>query len=189
MTPRRKSLVLAAIAACTVGIALLVGMTRELSVTTWYRPDDAPAHEVAIVLGAKPGQLLTQRMDAACALFEKGRVGKLVLTGLAEEMPYMLKRARGCGATVESGAVLVDDRATRTLENLRHARDKFGVKRALVVTQEFHMPRALYLAAALGMEATGVIATGAPRSLAGRLRERVATARARIDVAFLGAGS
>lgn len=154
------------------------------TVTTWYRPDDAPAHEVAIVLGAKPGPLLTQRMDAACALFEKGRVGKLVLTGLAEEMPYMLARAKACGATVDGGAVLVDDAATRTLENLRNARDKFGVQRALVVTQEFHLPRALYLAHALGIDATGVVATGAPRSVLGRVRERVATARARIDVAL-----
>lgn len=192
MTPRRKSLVRAAIALRTVGIAALaalaallaLAMTTELPVTTWFRPDDAPAHEVAIVLGAKPGQLLTQRMDAACALFEKGRVGKLVITGLAEEMPYMLARANGCGATVEGNTALVDDGATRTLENLRRARDLFGVQRALVVTQEFHMPRALYLAHALGIDATGVIATGAPRSLAGRLRERVATARARIDVAM-----
>ena len=190
MTPRRKSLVRAALAVCTVGggaaLAALVAlaMTTELPVTTWFRPDDAPAHEVAIVLGAKPGQLLTQRMDAACALFEKGRVGKLVLTGLVEEMPYMLSRANACGASEANGAVLRDDGATRTLENLRRARDLFGVQRALVVTQEFHMPRALYLAHALGIDATGVIATGAPRSLAGRLRERVATARARIDVAM-----
>jgi vancomycin permeability regulator SanA len=137
------------------------------------------------VVGAKPGQLLTQRMDAACALFEKGRVGKLVLSGLPEEMPYMLARAHACGAGVEAGTALVDDGATRTLENLRRARDRFGVTRALVVTQAFHLPRALYLASALGIDATGVIATGAPRSLAGRLRERVATARARIDVALL----
>jgi vancomycin permeability regulator SanA len=179
MTPRRKSLVRTAMVVCALAVGAAFAM-REPAVTTWYRPDDAPAHEVAIVLGAKPGQLLTQRMDAACALFSNGRVGKLVLTGLAEEMPYMLARAQQCGATT-----LVDDQATRTLENLRNARDKFGVTRALVVTQEFHLPRALYLARALGIDATGVIATGAPRSLAGRLRERVATARARIDVALL----
>lgn len=193
MTPRRKGRVVVARAAAVAVAATLVLLstlaTREPAAVTTsnlYLPDEAPAHEVAIVLGAKPGPLLTQRMDAACALFERRRVGKLVVTGLGEEMPYMLQRAEACGATPANGALLVDDGATRTLENLRRARDLFGVRRALVVTQRFHMPRALYLANALGIEATGVLATGAPRSIAGQMRERLATARARIDVLVLG---
>lgn len=149
-----------------------------------YTPTDAPAHEVAVVLGAKPGPLLAQRMDAACALFAAGRVGKLLLTGLPEEMPYMIARAQSVGASVEAGSLLVDDGATRTLENLRRARDKFRLGRVLVVTQEFHMGRALYLADALGLQASGVLAQGGPRSVLGKLRERVARAKARVDVAL-----
>ena len=148
-----------------------------------FAPAEAPARDVAIVLGAKPGPLLAQRMDAACALVAHEKVVRLVLTGLAEEMPYMRERARACG--LADDAVLVDDGATRTLENLRRARDLFGVRHALVVTQRFHMARALYLADALDIDAVGVLAEGAPRSLAGRLRERAARLKAVVDVALL----
>lgn len=148
-----------------------------------FLPADAPAREVAVVLGASPGPLLTQRMDAACALLRAHTCARVLLTGLAEEMPYM--RARALAVVADPGAVLVDDGATRTLENLRRARDRFGVRAALVVTQRFHMDRALYLAAALGIDAVGVIAAGGPRSWGGRLRERAARVRARLDVALM----
>lgn len=147
-----------------------------------FAPADVPAHDIAIVLGARPGPLLRQRMDAACVLVERRKATRLLLTGLAEEMPYMRERAEACAA---EATILVDDGATRTLENLRRARDLFGVTRALVVTQRFHMARALYLADALGLEATGVLAAGAPRSSTGRLRERLARVRALVDVALL----
>lgn len=159
-----------------------------------FAPDAAPFTDVAIVLGAGPGPLLEKRMDAACALVERRKVVRLLLTGLPREMPYMRARAHAClsGLRTDDGAavpmeeaILIDDGATRTLENLRRARDFFGVTHALVVTQQFHMARALYLADALGMRTSGVIAAGAPRSLRGRLRERFARARAVLDVALL----
>jgi SanA protein len=111
-----------------------------------------------------------------------GRVVRLVLTGLSEEMPYMRGRARSC---LPEERILVDDGAVRTLENLRRARDRFEVRAALVVTQRFHMGRALYLADALEIDAVGVLAEGDPRSLTSRLRERVARLRAVVDVKLL----
>ncbi len=147
-----------------------------------FSPEDAPTGDVAVVLGAKPGPLLRQRMDAACALVAQGKARRLVLSGLHEEMPYMSARAR---TVLDDGDILVDDGATRTLENLRRARDLFGLHRVLVVTQRFHMGRALFLADALGLDAVGVLATGGPRTLSGRLRERVARVRALVDVALL----
>jgi vancomycin permeability regulator SanA len=146
-------------------------------------PDNAPVRDVAIVLGAKPGPLLRQRMDAACDLVRLKKVQRLVLSGLAEEMPFMRERALAAG--LDEAHILVDDGATRTLENLRRARDLFGLRAVLVITQRFHMGRALYLAQALGLDAVGVLATGHPRAWSGRVREHVARLRARVDVALL----
>jgi SanA protein len=182
---RRAALVAVPLVALALTGAAIEGVGAQMEARVHDRVfsvDDAPARETAIVLGAKPGPLLSQRMDAACLLVEKRKVMRLVLSGLPEEMPVMRERARAC---LDDAAILVDDGATRTLENLRRARDRFGVRELLVVTQEFHLPRALYLADALGLDALGVRALGAPRSLAGRWRERLARMRAVVDVRML----
>jgi SanA protein len=107
----------------------------------------------------------------------RGAVQRLLLTGTREEMPYMRARAESC---LQAEQVLVDDQAERTWDNLKNARERFGVAEALVVTQRFHLPRALYLADHLGMDAVGVIAAGEPRAF-GHWRERLARLRALLD--------
>ncbi len=57
---------------------------------------------------------------------------------------------------VPSNALLRDPRGLNTYESLRRARDVFGVGKALLVTQGFHLPRALLLAKRLGTDAAGV---------------------------------
>jgi SanA protein len=141
-------------------------------------PVDAPQRDIAIVLGAKPGRLLGYRMDAACALVTLGKTQRLLLTGTDEEMPFMRERARTC---LPEDKILVDDKAERTLDNLKNARDRFGVTSALVVTQRFHLARALYLADHLGIDAVGVEAAGDARIM-NAVRERFARMRARLDV-------
>ena len=147
-----------------------------------YSVNDAPPHDIAIVLSCAPGALLAQRMDTACALVARGAVRRLLLSGMPYEMPFMRQRAQSC---LGDELIIIDDGAVRTLENLRRARDLHNVKRALLVTQRFHMSRALYRADALGLQATGVIAPGQVHSLGGRLRERAARIKARVDVLLL----
>lgn len=184
MTPLRKTFVAAGVAAGVLAAALAAVTSRELTVSDArvFTVEDAPPHDVALVLSCAPGPLLAQRMDAACALVARGAAKKLVLSGMPFEMPYMRARARAC---LGDENIVIDDGASRTLENLRRARALFGIESALIVTQRFHMSRALYLADAIGLRAVGVLATGDPRGLKGRLRERVARIRARIDVALL----
>lgn len=183
MAPRRKALLAGGVLlAGTLALATIASGDVLVADARIYTVEDAPPHETAIVLSCAPGPLLAKRMDAACALVTRGAARRLLLSGMPYEMPYMRERARAC---LPDAAILVDDGAKRTLENLRRARDRFGVERALLVTQRFHVGRALYLADALGLEATGVLARGDPRDLRGRLRERLARLRARIDVALL----
>jgi SanA protein len=139
---------------------------------------------VAIVLGCGPGRLLDWRMDAACSLAELGRVDALLLSGLHNEMPTMVWRAR---AVLPEDRVWIDDGAVRTVASLVRARERFGVTRALLVSQAYHLPRALALAAAVGIDAQGVVAHGLP-SRTQRVRERVARVRARLDQVVLALG-
>jgi SanA protein len=177
MRLRRKALAIVAIVAVVAVVVVAMPLRTTAPIVT---PADAPARDVAVVLGCGPGTLLAQRMDAACALIESKRAQRLLLSGMKNEMPYMTERAKSCGADI-----LVDDAATRTLENLRRGRDLFGVKSALVVTQRYHIERALYLAHALGIDAVGVVASGEPADPMQLVRERFARLRAILDVALL----
>lgn len=184
MRLRRKPLALSFVVVVIVCAMIAVEVAdSRMPEAPMLTPAEAPARDVAIVLGCGPGTLLTQRMDAACALVSSQKAHRLVLSGFGLEIPYMRKRAQECG--LQEDAILVDDGAVRTLENLRRARDKFGVTSALVVTQRYHLGRALYLANALGIDAVGVVAPGVPADKMQLVRERFARVKAIVDVALL----
>lgn len=181
--PGRAATALVACAwVAVLGGGLVIAASTIAAPPRMYAPHDAPARPLAVVLGAPPGPMLDARLDAACALVQLNKTARLLVTGLPLEIPVMVERARRC---LPAEAVLVDPAAPRTLENLRRARDHFGASSVLIVTQEFHMPRALYLARALGLDAAGVLAQGPAAGPLLRLRERVAHIRAHIDVALL----
>jgi len=83
----------------------------------------------------------------------------------------------------------VDKQGTRTLKTCVRARQAFGVRSALLVTQRFHLPRAMVLCDAMGMETTGVeadlAAYSAPSRWVWELRELPASWVALIDAARL----
>jgi SanA protein len=120
---------------------------------------------VAIVYGAavRPGgrlsAVLHDRMETAVALYEAGHVDKLLLSGdnrtadynePAAMMAYAL--ARGVAAT----DVQPDYAGLRTYDTCYRARHIFGVESAVLVTQEFHLPRALFTCRHMDIEAIGV---------------------------------
>jgi len=124
----------------------------------------APA-PVAIVLGAgvradgKPSDALADRLEQAVELYLAGKARKLLLTGDHGTRDYdetnCMRRwvlARG----VREEDVFCDHAGFSTHDSLARARQVFGIERAIVVTQAFHLPRALYTAAELGIEAQGV---------------------------------
>lgn len=131
---------------------------------------DAPACEVAIVLGARihpdgrPSHMLEDRLEAAAELLRLGKVQRLLLSGDARssehyDEPAVMRRyllARG----VPAAAMQMDPWGMRTLDTMVRAHDTFGLTRALVVSNGFHVPRAVFLGAAHGLDVTGVIAPG-----------------------------
>jgi len=158
--------------------------------------DEVPVTEVALVLGARigpggePSRPLRARLDVAASLHAAGRVQKLLLSGddgraVSDEVGPMRSAliARG----VPEGALLVDPAGTRTFESFRRARDVYGLDDVVVVTNPFHLPRALYLAEGLGLRAVGVAAPETPppglrQQLKREARESFARLRAVVDV-------
>ncbi len=128
---------------------------------------EAPAAEVAIVPGAlvKPNgemsPMLADRVEQAAALWHAGKVGKILVSGDHGSWEYdepdtMRKALVADGVDPED--VFEDHAGFETWATMVRARSIFNVHDAVVVTQGFHMPRALFLADAAGIEATGLTA-------------------------------
>lgn len=150
--------------------------------------DRAPEAPIALVFGAgltrggAPSPVLRQRLDRAIALYREGRVQKLLVSGdntdryhdeTASMRRYLLQKG------LPPGDVLGDDAGVSTYDSVFRARSVFGVGRAILVTQDFHLPRAVYVANALGIDAWGVPAEETPsRARRYGLRELFARAMA-----------
>jgi SanA protein len=144
--------------------------------------EHAPRRDVALVLGAHPGPRLRARAATAAALWHAGLCTRLLLSGLPREVHALIDVVTELRVPRE--ALLLDTGATRTVENLRRARDVFAVRDPLVVTQAWHLPRALRLARALGLDAHGVVVPDVAPALSTRLREHSANVRAWLEIAI-----
>ena len=129
--------------------------------------------ECAIVLGAgisdpeTPSPMLKDRLDAAVLLYKQGAVKRLLLTGdngneTHDEIHVMLKYCLGQG--VPGSSIFCDHAGFSTYDSMDRADSIYEVKRAVVVTQKYHLPRALYLARRSGIKAVGVASDQRPHS-------------------------
>jgi vancomycin permeability regulator SanA len=123
-------------------------------------------------------------------------VQSLFLSGSARGQEYDEAEAMRTLAVemgVDPQAILVDKQGTRTLETCLRAHQAFGIRSALLVTQRFHLPRALILCEAMGIEADGVQADLSHYSTRSRwlweLRELPASLVAMIDAARIRSAS
>jgi vancomycin permeability regulator SanA len=186
----------------TLGILGVLGIIVPRLVTTLYsmnriyNTEDAPTKRVAIVFGAglrrdgTPTPILRDRVETAVSLYFNGKVEMLLMSGDNSYPNYsepesMRQYALSLG--VPEAAIALDDAGRRTYDTCFRAKAIFGVDDALLVTQKFHLPRALFLCNALGLEALGVDATTPRRSwrvstLLWNSRELLATVSAFLDV-------
>jgi SanA protein len=130
-----------------------------------YTQDDAPNQRVAIVFGAglrwdgAPTAILRDRMETAADLYRSGRVEKLLLSGDNRYIDYnepLAMKTYALELGIPEIDLVLDYAGRRTYDTCYRARDIFGVKKALLVTQDFHLPRALFTCNSLGIDAFGV---------------------------------
>jgi vancomycin permeability regulator SanA len=122
---------------------------------------------IAIVFGAKvwddksPSPVLYDRVVTAVELYRAGRVGKILMSGDNPtenyDEPTVMKETAIRLGVLESDVVL-DFAGRRTYDTCYRAKEIFEIQKAIVVTQEFHQARALYLCNNLGIDSIGITA-------------------------------
>ena len=161
---------------CVLLALCLLGSLCAVTLSAWVvrrtRPyilsaEEAPAWgaDCILVLGAgvrengRPSDMLAERLDASVALYFAGAAPKLLMSGDHGRVGYdevNVMKDHAIAAGVPSEDVFMDHAGFSTYESLYRARDVFQARRVLIVTQEYHLYRALYIARALGLEARGV---------------------------------
>jgi SanA protein len=140
-------------------------ITAFYSSTRIFYVDQAPQRRVAIVFGAglwrdgSPTPVLRDRVATAAQLYFSGKVQILLMSG-DNSTAYYNEPAAMQSYAIELGvpedAIVLDYAGRRTYDTCYRARDIFGLREAILVTQKFHLPRAIYTCNALGVEAVGV---------------------------------
>jgi vancomycin permeability regulator SanA len=145
------------------GVGLVLYRQVQVAGARGIVPLDAARGAAALVLGSPVRRgltaILADRVATAARLFHQGQVARLVLTGSSaaetgDEVEAMSEAALGAG--VPASALDRDPLGRHTFESIENARALAGP--LVVVTQRFHLPRALYLCGRMGIDAVGVAA-------------------------------
>jgi SanA protein len=155
----------------------------------------APNGKTAIVFGAglyrdgSPSAVLRDRVQTAVELFKAGKVEILLMSGDNSTIHYNEPGAMKDYAVqlgVPEDTIVMDFAGRRTYDTCFRAKSIFGVNEALLVTQDYHLPRALFICNSLGVKSVGISADRRNYRLGTylywRLREIPATFNAFIDV-------
>lgn len=154
---------------------------------------DVPETQAALILGSRvysSGQMsdvLLDRVIRGLELYKNGNVKKLLISGdhgqkeydeVNTVKDYLLKNG------VPGADIFLDHAGFDTYDSLYRARDIFEIKSLIIVTQKFHLPRALYIGNALGIETYGYIADRQPYLAAewNKIRESLARFKAFLNV-------
>ena len=150
--------------------ALLLGLLPRLIAALYaggrtYPIADVPPRPVTIVFGAgltpdgHPTRVLRDRVETAAKLYFTGKTQKLLMSGDNRFVDYnepqaMKEYALALG--IPEDAIVLDYAGRRTYDTCYRAAAIFQVQQAILVTQNFHLPRALYACNHLGVDAVGV---------------------------------
>ena len=163
----RRSIVAGALSVAAAVLTMAAGdlWVRAEARGQVYTAASVPAAPVALVLGAQvyddgnPSAFLSARLEIARQLLAAGKVRAILVSGDHREWGYNEPGAmfqwlvdRG----VPSQRIVLDHAGFDTYDSCARAREVFGVSQAIVVTQSYHIDRAVALCRRLGVEATGV---------------------------------
>jgi vancomycin permeability regulator SanA len=152
---------------CALGAYALVLPLGWMYVTSGRQRMSAatvPATPVGIVFGAgapqgRPSPMLIGRLDLGLRLYRSGTVQVLLVTGDNSRSHYnepLVMRDYLVGRGMPRDRIVLDYAGFTTWDSCVRAKKIFGVDHAILITQRFHLPRALTLCRAVGIEAWGV---------------------------------
>lgn len=152
----------------TLGVVTVGGPVvyqRMMSAGLMYRVDNVPVRDVALVLGAgvepsgRPSPYLAARLDLGLQLLQAGKVRAILLSGDNGTKHYnepeaMRRYLLGKGAPADK--IVMDHAGFDTYASCVRADRVFGTRSVVVVTQTYHLARAIATCRALGLDAVGV---------------------------------
>lgn len=135
--------------------------------------------DAILVLGAgiwgdQPSHMLEDRLLEAISLYEKGVAPKIIMSGDHGRKEYdevNIMKDFAIQKGVPSEDIFMDHAGFSSYDSMFRAREIFGVEKVVVVTQEYHLYRSLYIANKLGIEAYGITAN--PREYAGQTKREL----------------
>jgi len=190
------------VALALAALALAIGanwwVLRSTQALIVAQPESLPPNDVGLVLGTSPklrggtpNPFFVGRMDLAAALYRSGQVKHLLVSGDNSSRNYdepTAMRDALIARGVPEEAITRDFAGFRTLDTMARAQAVFGLRRCTVITDDFHLPRSLFLARACGLEVVGCasVPVAWQWSKKTRMREVASRAVAWLDVCVLG---
>ncbi len=188
-------IILAIAVFCTVSMVIIYNYIESVGEQLTIDIDEVGEADCILVLGAgivgnRPSLSLANRLDRAVEVYENSSITKIIVSGdhgkkNYDEVNVMRDYLIECGISKEN--IFMDHAGFSTYESIYRARDVFDVKSAVIVTQKLHLARALYIAAALGVEGKGIAAQNSTTAstLQQRIREYPARFKAFIQCTIL----
>ncbi len=150
---------------CGLAALAIDGYVRRVASPYILDAESAPASDCILVLGcrvhenSRPSNMLADRLRRGVELYESGVAPKLLMSGDHGQHEYnevQVMKQYAIDEGVPSKDVFMDHAGFSTYDSLFRARDVFDVKKVVIVTQEYHLYRAVYIARSLGLDAYGV---------------------------------
>ncbi|MBU0976308.1 MAG: ElyC/SanA/YdcF family protein [Patescibacteria group bacterium] len=179
---------------CVISPFLIYFIIKKSTADSIYHSArDIPAKRVAIVFGAQvnnnsePSAVLRDRVLTAVSLYNNGKVEKIIMSGdnrfeHYDEPSVMVSYAVEQG--VPESALQPDYAGRRTYDTCLRAKEIFSLDEAILITQDFHLPRAIFTCNSLGVQSLGLSADlstyPAQRNL--QMRDVFASTLAVIDI-------
>jgi SanA protein len=179
-------------------VGINVWVVQQTGGRIFDRLEEVPFTNVALLLGTSrntargPNVFFMQRIDAAAALYHAGKVRKIIVSGDNGSENYNETEAmrrelvkRG----VPEAAIVNDHAGFRTLDSVVRSKSVFDQDEIIIVSQRFHVQRALFIADTKGIKATGYAAADPPPGMPYykvMVREWFARVKAVLDCYLLG---
>lgn len=191
----KKSLILLGLLGFALMLVLWIDHTVRINGSSYLCDEQDFPKQAALVLGArvydngKLSDIFKDRVQTAIGLYKKGKVAKILVSGDHGQNSYDEVNAAKdfiLQQGVPERDVFLDHAGFDTYDSVYRARDVFQAASLIIVTQNFHLPRALYIANSLELEACGVSADLQSYLDINKLefRERLARVKAFLDLSF-----
>lgn len=146
------------------GVDLLVKLTTKSSIISAENYNEKA--DCIVILGAgvnpdgTPSLMLKERLDKGIQLYESGVSQKILISGDHRSKYYdevNTMKSYCLKAGVSSKDIFMDHAGVSTYDSIYRAKEIFGAEKIVVVTQKYHLYRAIFIAKNLGLKATGIV--------------------------------